>query len=463
MSDQNRDVVSATIPLSDPECAVIGVLLMNESKVDAVTSEIAPADFSNNILREIYITIISLRNQNKEIDLITVCDAIKKTCSDIPEVFIFNIASMYAYHSLHLEAYVKIVKENSTLRKLAAAANDMLKQVATPGDKTSIDILRAAEEKISSFSDTDTEKSGPQLLSSIMSDTLQKLDDIYHNKKPIIGLESGYADLDKLTQGFQTADLIIIGGRPSMGKTSLAMNIAEYAAIDKNKTVAIFSLEMSTESILHRMMSSRTRIELAKIKSGKFSVDDWSKIAACASKISDAKIIVDESGGISTTELKARARRIKKEQGGLDLIVIDYLQLLQPPTKKENRDQEVSAISRALKIIAKDLDVPVIALSQLSRNAEQRKLNKITNDKRPIMSDLRDSGAIEQDADMILFVYRDEMINPQSLERGVAELIIAKHRNGPTGSVKLTFLSEITRFENMYQCKPSATNNFTLN
>jgi len=271
---------------------------------------------------------------------------------------------------------------------------------------------------------------------------VDRIETLFESDEPITGLSTGFTDLDRMTSGLQPADLVIIAGRPSMGKTTLAMNIAENGAIKSGKPVAVFSMEMPGDSLAMRMMSSLGRIDQHRVRSGKLEDDEWPRLTSAVSILAEAQMFIDDTAALSPTEVRARARRLTREHGELGMIMIDYLQLMQVPGHSENRTNEISLISRSLKALAKDLNVPVVALSQLNRSLEQR-----TN-KRPIMSDLRESGAIEQDADIVIFIYRDEVYNEDSPEKGMAEIIIGKQRNGPIGTLKLTFLGQYTKFEN---------------
>ncbi len=284
-------------------------------------------------------------------------------------------------------------------------------------------------------------KVGFRTVKSILPDVVNRIDEMYHSKGKMTGIPTGFNKLDEMTSGLQAGDLIIVAGRPSMGKTTLAVNMAENAALGSNKSAAIFSMEMSAESLTLRMISSLGRINQSNLRSGRLQEDDWPRIDSAMTQLSGANIFVDETPSLTPTEIRARARRLKRERG-LDLIVVDYLQLMQVPGTKENRATEISEISRSLKALAKELKVPVIALSQLNRGVEQRV------EKKPVMSDLRESGALEQDADVILLIYREEFYDPNTTRKGIADIIVAKQRNGPTGDVQLTFLGQYTKFEN---------------
>ena len=284
-------------------------------------------------------------------------------------------------------------------------------------------------------------KVGFRTVKSILPEVVNRIDELYHSDGSITGVSTGFKQLDEMTSGLQPGDLIIVAGRPSMGKTTLAVNMAENAALGSNKSVAIFSMEMSAESLTLRMISSLGRINQSNLRSGRLQEEDWPRIDSAMTQLGAANIFVDETPGLSPTEIRARARRLKRERG-LDLVVVDYLQLMQVPGNKENRATEISEISRSLKALAKELRIPVIALSQLNRGVEQRV------DKKPVMSDLRESGSIEQDSDLILLIFREDFYEPNTTRKGIADIIIAKHRNGPTGEVQLTFLGQYTKFEN---------------
>jgi replicative DNA helicase len=284
-------------------------------------------------------------------------------------------------------------------------------------------------------------KAGFRTVKSILPEVVNRIDEMYHSGGAMIGISTGFKNLDEMTSGMQAGDLIIVAGRPSMGKTTLAVNIAENAALGSGKSAAIFSMEMSSEALTLRMISSLGRINQAALRSGRLEEQDWPRIDSAMTQLSGANIFIDETPGLTPTEIRARARRLKRERG-LDLIVVDYIQLMQVAGNKENRATEVSEISRSLKALAKELKVPVIALSQLNRGVEQRQ------EKKPVMSDLRESGSIEQDADLILLIYREEVYEPNTTRKGIADIIIAKQRNGPTGEVQLTFLGQYTKFEN---------------
>src|SRR3989338_10622013 len=318
----------------------------------------------------------------------------------------------------------------------------MTNSVFNPDGRDSQALLDHAEQLVYKISEHQQRGAGPVSISSILAKATDRLDYLYHTKGALTGIPTGFSDFDHLTSGLQPGDMIVIAGRPSMGKTSFAMNIAEFAAIKQEKPVMVFSMEMPAEQLALRMISSLGRIDQHKVRTGQLADADWPRVASAVSMLSESKLYIDDTPALSPLELRTRARRVARKHGGLSLIVIDYLQLMTSPGSRENRTNEISEISRSLKGIAKEFNVPVIALSQLNRGLEQR------TDKRPVMSDLRESGAIEQDADVIAFIYRDEVYNEDSPHKRTAEIIIRKQRNGPIGDFRLTFLGQYTRFEN---------------
>ena len=349
--------------------------------------------------------------------------------------------------AVNIKAYAGIVHERAVLRELITVSNEVADAAYHPEGRASKDLLDFAESKIFSISDESTGNAqGFDNIKSVLAGALDRISLLFETQEAITGLGTGFTELDEQTSGLQPSDLIIIAGRPSMGKTSFAMNIAEHAAISGEHPVAVFSMEMPAEQLAMRMIASLGRIELQKLRSGRLAEQDWPRITSAVSLLNQKRnLFIDDTPALTPTEVRARARRLKREHNGIGLIVIDYLQLMRVQNNAENKATEIAEISRSLKALAKELNVPVIALSQLNRSLEQRP------DKRPIMSDLRESGAIEQDADVIMFVYREEVYEPEKEEvKGVAEILIRKQRNGPIGSVKLTFLGANTRFENFH-------------
>jgi replicative DNA helicase len=342
----------------------------------------------------------------------------------------------------NIVAYAEIVREKSILRQLIDAGTEITGDGFQPEGRSTQEILEGAEQKVFRIAESGARgRKSFVAMRAAVKEAFQILHQRYESKGSVTGLATGFADLDELTAGLQPSDLIIVAARPSMGKTALAVNFAEHAAMRSKKAVAIFSMEMSASQLAFRLISSLGRINQQHLRTGDIQEEEWPRVTSAITMLSDAKIFIDDTPALSPAELRARARRLKREHD-LGLIVIDYLQLMAVPGNKENRATEISEISRGLKALAKELNIPVIALSQLNRSLEQR------TDKRPVMADLRESGAIEQDADVILFIYRDEYYNPESSDKGLAEIIIGKQRNGPTGTVKLTFLGQYTKFEN---------------
>jgi replicative DNA helicase len=344
----------------------------------------------------------------------------------------------------NINAYAKIVRERSVLRQLIQVSNDIADSAYQPEGRKISELLDDAEKKVFDIADQGSRgNKGFAGMKELLTKAVERIDFLFTQDNPITGVPTGFDDFDDKTSGLQKSDLVIIAGRPSMGKTTFAMNVAENAAIKGQVPVAVFSMEMPGEQLAMRMMSSLGRIDQHKVRTGKLEDDDWPRLTSAVGILSEAPIYIDDTPGLTPTELRARARRMAREHG-LGLIVIDYLQLMQGSgNAKENRTAEISEISRSLKGLAKELNVPVIALSQLNRGLEQRP------NKRPVMSDLRESGAIEQDADIIIFIYRDEVYNEESPDKGVAEIIIGKQRNGPIGTTRLAFLGKYTRFENL--------------
>ncbi len=428
----------------DAEQSVLGGLMLDNQAWDKIIDRIRGEDFYRNEHRLIFKSISRLVEQNKPIDVLTVSDALREIHELEQaggEVYLFELANNTP-SAANITAYADIVRERSVLRQLIGAANDIADQAFNPQGRDIVELLDTAEQKIFSISEQGSRGSGPVNIKSFLAKTMDRIDTLFHSNSSITGVPTGYHDFDDMTSGLQGSDLVIIAGRPSMGKTTFAMNIAEHVAIKSRLPVLIFSMEMPGEAIVMRLLSSLCRIDQLKIRTGKLADEDWPRISSTVSMLSDAPLYIDDTPGLSPAEMRARARRLAKEQGQLGLIVVDYLQLMQVPGSNENRTAEISEISRSLKGLAKELKVPLVALSQLNRGLEQRA------DKRPIMSDLRESGAIEQDADLIVFIYRDEVYNESTPDKGTAEIIIAKQRNGPIGKLRLTFMGQYTCFEN---------------
>ncbi len=428
----------------EAEQSVLGGLMLDNQTWDRVVELLQEKDFYRHEHRLIFQAMHDLSHRNNPFDVLTLSETLKnKGHLDAMggEVYLFELAKNTPSVA-NIYAYAEIVHERSILRQLIGISNEIGESAFNPNGRQSLELVDEAERKIFAIAESNDRNQGPAIIRNLLSKAVERIDILYHSNEPITGLATGYADLDEMTSGLQPADLVVVAGRPSMGKTSFAMNIAEHAAIKAGKPILIFSMEMPGDALATRMLSSLGRIDQHNLRVGKLKDEDWPRITSAVAMLSETKMLIDDSPGLSPVEMRARARRVVKEHGQLGLIVIDYLQLMQVPGIKENRTAEISEISRALKSLAKELNVPVIALSQLNRGLEQRA------DKRPVMSDLRESGAIEQDADLILFIYRDEVYNENTPDKGIAEIIIAKQRNGPIGKVRLTFLGKYTRFEN---------------
>ena len=425
----------------EAEQCVLGSILLDNSALNRILDMVTPQDFYKREHQLIFTTMLDLYEKNHPIDLVTLSDALthREELEAVGGVnYLMELAEVVP-SSAHVQHYARIVKEKAVLRHLIRASNDIL-TLCYEGSQEVEDLLDEAERLIFSVSELKTQR---DFVDSkiLLKEAIKSLEELSRKKKSVTGIPTGFQELDRLTAGFQPSDLIIIAARPSMGKTALALNIAQHVAIKEGKSVAIFSLEMSREQLALRMLSSLAKVPSHKLRTGILSANDWKKVIRAANKLSDAPIFVDDTPALSVLEIRAKARRLMSEKG-LNLIVIDYLQLMRGRSKTESRQQEISEISRSLKGLAKELNVPVLALSQLSRAVESRQ------DKKPQLSDLRESGAIEQDGDLILFIYRPEVYKPEKPEyRGIAEIIVGKQRNGPTGTFKLTFLKEYTTFE----------------
>ncbi len=431
----------------EAEQAVLGGLMLENSTWDQVADILNEDDFHLFDHRIVFRAIADLAYQNQPFDVVTLADKIKQSESS-SGINSKNITSYIATlaketpTAANIGAYAEIVREKSVLRQLASTGTDIAGSAYQTQGMNSKELLDIAEKKIFEIGDHGARKIGGfQGMKELLKTTVERIDELFERGDAITGTATGFDQFDENTSGLQKGDLIIVAGRPSMGKTSLAMNMAEYAVIQKQECVAIFSMEMPSHQLTMRMLSSIGRINQQHIRTGKLTDEDWPRLTSAVSMLSESKLFIDDSPALSPTEIRARARRLKREHG-LSLIIIDYLQLMQITGSNENRTNDVSEISRSLKALAKELDVPVIALSQLNRSLESR------TDKRPVMSDLRESGAIEQDADLIVFIYRDEVYNEETPDKGTAEIIVAKQRNGPIFKTRLTFLGQFTRFEN---------------
>ncbi len=435
----------------DAEQSVLGGLLIDNSAFDRVGDVVTDGDFYRDDHRRIFRHVSRLIERGKPADVVTVDEAIKVSEDKDKTGGITYLAALAGNTpSAHnVRRYAEIVRECAVLRRLIEVSTEIADSALNRMGKEVGQLLDEAESKVFQIAEAGARtRQGFMEIQPLLTQVMERIDLLYHKDNPsdITGIPTGYRDLDRETSGLQPGDLIIIAGRPSMGKTALALNMAEHVAVENKLPVAVFSMEMSGSQLAMRMLGSIGRLDQHKLRTGRLSDDDWNRLTNAVGKLHDAPILVDESGALNALELRARARRLHRQYGALGLIVVDYLQLMQATSEGENRATEISEISRSLKSLAKELKVPVVALSQLSRAVEQR-----TGPKRPIMSDLRESGAIEQDADLILAIYREEVYTPDTPEKGVAEIIILKQRNGPIGTIKLTFLGEYTRFENYAQ------------
>lgn len=427
----------------EAEQSVLGGLLIDNSRWDQVADRLRAGDFYRREHQLIFDAITRLADDSQPADVVTVAEQLEKMgeLQNAGGMEYLGSLANNTPNSANIGAYANIVRDRSLMRSLITVSTDIANTAYFPEGRKAVDILDKAEQRILEISDSNARSGGFVAIKGLLKSTVDRIDELYRADNPITGVPTGFTDLDDMTSGLQPADLVIVAGRPSMGKTSLAMNLAENAAVGKKVPVAIFSMEMPGEQLAMRMMSSLGRINAHRVRTGQLGDDDWPRLTSAVSMLAETPIYIDDSPGLTPMEVRARARRLHREHG-LGLVVVDYLQLMQTGESGENRAAEISLITRSLKGLAKELNVPVIALSQLNRSLEQRP------NKRPVMSDLRESGAIEQDADVIVFIYRDEVYNEDSPDKGTAEIIIGKQRNGPTGTVRLTFLGEYTRFEN---------------
>ena len=426
----------------EAEQSVIGSMILDREAITTGMETLMPEDFYQPDLKVIFESIIDLFNKNKAVDLVTLENKLKDdgVLDQIGGINYLSKLAMSVPTSAHIKNYAQIVKEKAVLRKLIKTSKDIIAS-SYDGKNKLEDVLNDAEEKIFNImQDRRTEEFSS--IKDLVVPTLNKIEMIHKNQGKVTGIPTGFVDLDYKTAGLQPSDLILIAARPSMGKTAIALNIAQYAAIKENASTAIFSLEMSKEQLVNRLLCSEAMVDAQKVRTGDLEDEDWAKIASGSSVLSNAPIYIDDTPGITVSEMKAKCRKLKLERG-LDLIFIDYLQLMSGNGKTESRQQEISEISRSLKALAREMEAPVIALSQLSRACESRA------DHRPMLSDLRESGAIEQDADVVMFLYRDEYYNPETEAKNQGELIIAKQRNGPTGTIHLVWMGQYTRFASM--------------
>jgi replicative DNA helicase len=418
--------------------------MLDNQTWDNVADKVAEADFYRREHRLIFAALQRLAEDEQPFDVVTLAETLERSgeLGDAGGLPYLGAIAKETPSAANVKAYAKIVREHSVQRQLISVGTAISDMAFGPEGREAADLLDEAERRVFEIAEQAARGgAGFQPLKALLGKAVNRIELLFQRNEPITGLSSGFTDFDMMTSGLQPSDLIVIAGRPSMGKTTFAMNIAESVAIEAKQPVAVFSMEMPGEALAMRMMSSLGRIDQHRVRTGKLEDNEWPRLTSSVNMLAQAPMFIDDTPALTPTEVRARARRLKRELGALGLIVIDYLQLMQAPGIGENRATEISAISRSLKALAKELTVPVVALSQLNRNLEQRP------SKRPVMSDLRESGSIEQDADLVVFIYRDEVYNEDSKDKGLAEIIIGKQRNGPIGTVRLTFLGKYTKFE----------------
>jgi len=428
----------------EAERSVLGGLMLDDNAWDSVSERVSAEDFYRADHRTIFRCMADLVERNQPLDIITISESLEAV-GELENVgglaFISDLASSIPT-TTNISAYATIVRERATIRGLISVAHEIADSGFNPAGRSSEELINEAEAKVFRISDDRPSVGGPESVKPLLTKAVDRIDLLFQTKGALTGVSTGFRDLDEITSGLQSSDLIIVAGRPSMGKTAFMMNMAESAVISGGQPVLVFSMEMPSDSLVLRMLSSLGRIDQSKIRTGQLGDDDWPRLTSAVTLLSDKPLFIDDTPALTPGDIRSRARRVAREHGGLGMLVIDYLQLMRTATAVENRAGEISEISRSLKAIAKEFDCPVIAGSQLNRGLEQRP------DKRPVMSDLRESGAIEQDADVIMAIYRDEVYH-EDAERGIAEVIILKQRNGPIGKKKLAFAGQYTKFEDL--------------
>ena len=430
----------------EAEQSVIGSMLIAPDSWDKVAEIVIESDFYNRSHQVIYQSILKLLANNQPVDVITTSEHLEQH-DKLDEAGGFAYLAELAKNTpsaANVVSYAKIIKERAIVRELIGVAHEIAEVGYNPEGRDSADVLDMAESRVFEIAEKRTgENEGPRNVESVLGKTIDRLEQLVKNNKAVTGVSTGFVDLDKKTSGMQPSDLIIVAARPSMGKTTFAMNLAENAMMLEDKPVLVFSLEMPSEQLMMRMLASLSRVDQTKIRTAQLDDDDWARISNTMAMLKDKdNLFIDDSSGLTPMDVRSRARKLARDKGGISMIMIDYLQLMRVPSLSDNRTLEIAEISRSLKALAKELEVPVIALSQLNRSLEQRA------DKRPINSDLRESGSIEQDADLIMFIYRDEVYNENSEDKGVSEIIIGKQRNGPIGTSRLAFQGQFSRFDN---------------
>ncbi|MFS8975451.1 replicative DNA helicase [Cupriavidus necator] len=431
----------------EAEQSVLGGLLLDNAAWDRIADFLSEADFYRFDHRMIFQSIARLISATKPADVITVYEMLQVAgkSEEVGGLAYLNSLAQNTPSAANIRRYAEIVRERSVLRKLVTVADDIASAAFAPKGREVRELLDEAESKVFAIAEEGSRgQKGFQEIQPLLTQVVERIDELYHRDSTtdVTGVPTGFIDLDKMTSGMQAGDLIIVAGRPSMGKTAFSLNIGEHVAVEQGLPVAVFSMEMAGTQLAMRMLGSVGRLDQHRLRTGRLLDEDWPRLTHAIQRMNDAQLFIDETPALNPMELRARSRRLARQCGQLGLIIIDYLQLMSGSGGGENRATEISEISRSLKGLAKELNCPVIALSQLNRSLEQRP------NKRPVMSDLRESGAIEQDADVILFIYRDEVYNPDSQDKGTSEIIIGKQRNGPIGTVRLTFLGQFTKFDN---------------
>lgn len=446
-ADRQLDVIKLPPHSVEAEQSVLGGLLLDNSAWDRIADLISEQDFYRYDHKLIYRHITKLIEASRPADVITVAESIERSgeIADVGGLAYIGALAKNTPSAANIRRYAEIVRERSVMRKLVEVGTAIADSAYSPSGRDARQLLDEAESKVFEIAEAGSRgQQGFVEIQPLLTQVIERIDELYHQDNPsdVTGTPTGFTDLDHMTSGLQPGDLVIVAGRPSMGKTALALNIAEHVGVETRLPVGVFSMEMGGTQLALRMLGSVGKLDQHRLRTGRLRDEDWPRLTHAVGKLNDAPIHIDETPALNALELRARARRLHRQYGKLGLIVVDYLQLMSSTSSGENRATEISEISRSLKALAKELSVPLVALSQLNRSLEQRP------NKRPVMSDLRESGAIEQDADLILFIYRDEVYNPDSQEKGTSEIIIGKQRNGPIGTVRLTFLGEYTRFQN---------------
>ncbi|HET8711617.1 MAG TPA: replicative DNA helicase [Spongiibacteraceae bacterium] len=447
LGPERDDIAALKLPPHslEAEQSVLGGLMIANDAWDKVADMVTDGDFYRPEHRLMFRRMAQLIEAGQPIDIVTLADALTHA-DELDRAGGFAYLAEIARNTpsaANIRAYAIAVRERSSLRALINAAQSIADSGFHPEGRNSAELLDEAERRIAQISEDRPKAGGPEAINPLLKKAVDRIDELFNSESTITGISTGFKDLDDMTSGLQRGDMVVVAARPSMGKTTFAMNLVEHAVLHGNKPVIVFSMEMPAEQLILRMLSSIGRINQTKVRTGKLEDEDWPKLSAAISKLKDRPLFIDDTPALSPIEVRARTRRIAREHGTPGMIMIDYLQLMQIAGSTEGRTAEISEISRSMKAMAKEFECPVVALSQLNRGVEQRP------NKRPVNSDLRESGAIEQDADVIMFIYRDEVYNEESPDKGVAEIIIGKQRNGPIGTARLAFIGQYTRFENL--------------